>query len=117
MTHLSLRRGLLATLTIAAFLGASAFAANPAFAQQLSLDLGADGTLTGRVVQLVALLTVLSLAPSILVMVTSFTRIVVVLSLVRSAMGVQQTPPQFGHCQSCLVSDCLCHGTDVRAGV
>lgn len=93
MNCFTLRRGLLATLAITVFLGASAFVANPAFAQQLSLDLGADGTLTGRVVQLVALLTVLSLAPSILVMVTSFTRIVVVLSLVRSAMGVQQTPP------------------------
>jgi flagellar biosynthetic protein FliP len=70
-----------------------ALGADSAFAQQLSLDLGESGSLTGRVVQLVALLTVLSLAPSILVMVTSFTRIVVVLSLVRSAMGVQQTPP------------------------
>jgi flagellar biosynthesis protein FliP len=40
-----------------------------------------------------ALLTVLSLAPSILVMVTSFTRIVVVLSFLRTALGIQQTPP------------------------
>ncbi len=43
--------------------------------------------------QLLLLLTVLSLAPAILVMVTSFTRIVVVLSLVRSAIGVPQLPP------------------------
>jgi flagellar biosynthetic protein FliP len=42
---------------------------------------------------LLALITVLSLAPSILVMVTSFTRIIVVLSLARAALGVQQTPP------------------------
>ena len=69
------------------------FAAAPAAAQTLSLDLGEGGSLTGRVVQLVALLTVLSLAPSILVVVTSFTRIVVVLSFLRSALGVQQTPP------------------------
>src|SRR4030095_9793175 len=48
---------------------------------------------TGRVVQLMILLTVLSLAPSILVMVTAFTRIVVVLSFLRSAIGLQQTPP------------------------
>ena len=68
-------------------------AALPAAAQTLSLDLGAGGSTTGRIVQLVALLTVLSLAPSILVMVTSFTRIVIVLSFLRSAMGVQQTPP------------------------
>jgi flagellar biosynthetic protein FliP len=67
---------------------------DPAAAQSVTFDLGAeDGTSTGRIVQLVVLLTVLSLAPSILVMVTSFTRIVVVLSFLRSALGVQQTPP------------------------
>ncbi|MFA7276551.1 MAG: flagellar type III secretion system pore protein FliP [Pseudobdellovibrionaceae bacterium] len=67
-----------------------------AFAQVLSLDMGADGgtgTVTGRVVQMMALLTVLSLAPSILIMMTSFTRIIVVLSFLRSAIGLQQTPP------------------------
>ena len=64
-----------------------------ATAQSLNLDLGADGQLSARVIQFIALLTVLSLAPSILVMVTSFTRIVIVLSLLRSALGVQQTPP------------------------
>ena len=62
-------------------------------AQEFNLNLGEQGGVTGRVVQLVALLTVLSLAPSILMMVTSFTRIIVVLSLMRSAMGLQQTPP------------------------
>ncbi len=44
-------------------------------------------------VQLTALITVLSLAPSLLVMVTAFTRIVIVLSLLRSAIGAQGTPP------------------------
>ncbi|SLN76806.1 flagellar type III secretion system pore protein FliP [Oceanibacterium hippocampi] len=69
-------------------------AATPAAAQSLSLDLGdAGGVFTGRIIQIVALVTVLSLAPAILVMVTSFTRIVVVLSLLRSAIGVQTTPP------------------------
>ena len=43
--------------------------------------------------QLVALVTVLSLAPSILVMMTSFTRIVVVLSLLRTALGTATAPP------------------------
>jgi flagellar biosynthesis protein FliP len=43
--------------------------------------------------QLVVLLTVLSLAPAILIMMTSFTRIVIVLSLLRQAMGTQQLPP------------------------
>ena len=65
----------------------------PAAAQTLSVDLGQDATLTGRVLQLLALLTVLSLAPSILIVATSFTRIIVVLSLLRNAIGVQSTPP------------------------
>ena len=64
-----------------------------ALAQSVSIDLGESGQLTGRIVQLIALITVLSLAPSILVVVTSFTRIVIVLSLVRSALGTQMTPP------------------------
>jgi flagellar biosynthetic protein FliP len=66
-----------------------------ALAQALTFDLGAEtaGTTTGRIVQLIALVTILSLAPSILVMMTSFTRIVVVLSFLRTAMGLQQTPP------------------------
>jgi flagellar biosynthetic protein FliP len=63
-----------------------------AAAQSINLDVG-DPTVTGRIVQLVLLLTVLSLAPSILMMVTSFTRIVVVLSLLRSALGLPQSPP------------------------
>ena len=65
----------------------------PAAAETLSVDLGPNGGLTGRIVELVALITVLSIAPSILVMVTSFVRISVVLSLLRTALGLQQSPP------------------------
>ena len=66
-----------------------------ALAQSINVDLGAAGQAgaTGRLVQLTALLTVLSLAPSLLVMGTAFTRIVIVLSLLRSAIGAQGTPP------------------------
>ncbi len=66
-----------------------------ALAQSVNIDFGqeGDGTVTGRIVQLVALMTVLTLAPSILIMMTSFTRIVVVLSFLRTAIGIQQTPP------------------------
>ncbi|MBL6933348.1 MAG: flagellar type III secretion system pore protein FliP [Rhodospirillales bacterium] len=64
-----------------------------AAAQALSLDLGQGGSTTSTIVQLIALITVLSLAPSLLVMVTSFTRIVIVLSFLRTALGTQQTPP------------------------
>jgi len=63
-------------------------------AQSLNIDLGGEGgSSTARIVQLVVLLTILSLAPAILVTVTSFTRIIVVLSFLRNALGVQQTPP------------------------
>ncbi|MCB1721411.1 MAG: flagellar type III secretion system pore protein FliP [Alphaproteobacteria bacterium] len=78
-----------------ALLAMTVLFAGDAFAQAINIDLGqdGDGTVTGRVVQLVVLLTVLSLAPSILIMMTSFTRIVVVLSFLRTAIGIQQTPP------------------------
>jgi len=82
---------LLAALLVAAVVWAAAW---PAAAQTLSLDLGqGGGSTTARVIQLLAVLTIISLAPSILVMVTSFIRIVVVLSLLRLALGTQQTPP------------------------
>src|SRR5690348_1132011 len=64
-----------------------------AAAQDISVNFGNDTTLTQRAVQLVGLITILALAPSILIMVTSFTRIVVVLSLLRTAMGLQTAPP------------------------
>ena len=66
-----------------------------AHAQSLAIDLGAVGQAgaTSRLVQITALVTVLSLAPSLLVMVTAFTRIVIVLTLLRSALATQGTPP------------------------
>ena len=66
-----------------------------ALAQSVNIDLGAAGEAgaTGRLVQITALVTVLSLAPSLLVMMTAFTRIVIVLSLLRSAIGTQGAPP------------------------
>lgn len=73
---------------------AGGLAAGPALAQSMTFDLGdAGGSTTGRIVQMVALITVLSLAPSILIMMTAFTRIVIVLSFLRSALGIQQVPP------------------------
>ena len=59
----------------------------------INVDLGSGAGLTERVVQLVGLMTVLSLAPSIVIMTTSFVRIIVVLSLLRTALGMQQSPP------------------------
>ncbi|MDA7430264.1 flagellar type III secretion system pore protein FliP [Primorskyibacter aestuariivivens] len=64
-----------------------------AFAQDFSLSLGDDGSLTARGLQLILLITVLSLAPGIAVMVTCFPFIVTVLSILRQALGLQQSPP------------------------
>jgi flagellar biosynthetic protein FliP len=80
-------------LTGAAILVALTSLAGPAFAQDISINFGQGAGLTERVIQLIALITVLSLAPSILVMMTSFTRIVVVLSLLRTALGTGTAPP------------------------
>ncbi|MGO4714970.1 flagellar type III secretion system pore protein FliP [Bradyrhizobium sp. 2TAF24] len=66
----------------------------PAAAQDISINLGqGNGGVTERAIQLIALLTVLSIAPSVLIMMTSFTRIVVVLSLLRTALGTATAPP------------------------
>jgi flagellar biosynthesis protein FliP len=65
----------------------------PAGAQDVNINFGQGNGLTERVIQMIALLTVLSLAPSILIMMTSFTRIVVVLSLLRTALGTATAPP------------------------
>jgi len=86
MTRMPLLRAALALALVLAGTGA-------ALAQSVSIDLGDGPTSTGRIVQMFVLLGVISLAPSILVMVTSFTRFVVVLSFLRNAIGLQQTPP------------------------
>lgn len=52
-----------------------------------------DAPVSGRIIQLIALLTVLSLAPGLLMMVTCFIRLVVALSFLRSGLGLQTTPP------------------------
>ncbi|WP_158815833.1 flagellar type III secretion system pore protein FliP [Methylocapsa sp. S129] len=58
-----------------------------------SLIPGGGGSATGRIIQLVAILTILSVAPGLLIMVTSFTRFVVALSFLRSGLGLQSSPP------------------------
>jgi len=59
----------------------------------LSVDFNGSGLFTDRMMQIIALITILSVAPSILIMMTSFVRIVVVLSLLRTAMGLSTSPP------------------------
>ena len=108
------RRVIIALVAVLSIVGGFTI---PAAAQQFSLDLGeaGSGVFTGRLFQLVVLITVISLAPSLLVVVTSFTRIVIVLSLMRSAIGVQQTPPN-AVLTSTLISDASGRSRSSSAG-
>ncbi|EPX77320.1 Flagellar biosynthesis protein FliP [Litoreibacter arenae DSM 19593] len=65
----------------------------PAFSQDLSISLGDDTSLSARAMQLIALMTVLSLAPGIAIMITCFPFVVTVLSILRQAIGLQSAPP------------------------
>ena len=71
--------------------------ANVAEAQGLPaltvVDSGAQGTQYSLTLQLLALMTVLTVLPSLVLMMTSFTRIIIVLSILRQALGTAQTPP------------------------
>ncbi len=69
------------------------FLAGPLAAQDLTLSLGDDGALAARSVQLLVLITVLSLVPGLAIMITCFPFIVTVLSILRQAIGLQQSPP------------------------
>jgi flagellar biosynthetic protein FliP len=69
-----------------------ASSANAQLADLQALLPAGEGAVSGRIIQLVVLLTVLSLAPGLLIMVTSFTRFVVAFSFLRSGLGLQSTP-------------------------
>jgi flagellar biosynthesis protein FliP len=69
------------------------FLALPAFAQSMSLDLGGDSSMATRTIELMLLVSVLSIVPGLAVMVTCFPFIVTVLSILRQALGLQQSPP------------------------
>ncbi|WP_342077364.1 flagellar type III secretion system pore protein FliP [Yoonia sp. SS1-5] len=66
---------------------------SPAFGQEVSITLGDDGSLATRSIQLLVLITVLSLVPGIAIMVTCFPFIVTVFAILRQAIGLQQSPP------------------------
>jgi len=83
-------------LVSALFCSSAVFAAPPIGLPNISLSMNGGTTEPEKVsslVQLVILLTILSLAPAILLMATSFTRIIIVLSLLRHALGTQTMPP------------------------
>ncbi len=67
--------------------------AGPALAQDIAINFGDDGSLATRSVQLLLLITVLSLVPGIAIMVTCFPFIVTVFAILRQAIGLQQSPP------------------------
>lgn len=71
----------------------SAFLGGMAHAQDISISLGEDGSLTGVTLQLLLAITLLSLVPGLAIMVTCFPFIVTVLSILRMAIGLQQSPP------------------------
>lgn len=67
--------------------------AGPVLAQELSINLGDDNGLATRSITLLAMITLLSLVPGLAVMITCFPFIVTVLSILRQAIGLQQSPP------------------------
>lgn len=71
----------------------AAFLAGPAIGQEISIDFGDGTSLATRSVQLLLLVTVLSIVPGLAVMITCFPFIVTVLSILRQAIGLQQSPP------------------------
>ena len=87
----------------------------PRAAQAVNIDLGTGAGLTERVVQLVGLMTVLSLAPSIVIMTTCFVRIVVVLSPAAHGARPAAEPAQRGDHQPGAVPDRHRHGADLHS--
>lgn len=67
--------------------------ASQASAQSLSFDFGDGGSITATTLQLIALITVLSIAPGLVIMITCFPFIITVLAILRQAIGLQQSPP------------------------
>ncbi|WP_170549990.1 flagellar type III secretion system pore protein FliP [Ruegeria atlantica] len=64
-----------------------------AAAQELSLSLGEGGSISARTIQLILLITILSLAPGLAIMVTCFPFLITVLAILRQGIGLQQSPP------------------------
>src|SRR3546814_914160 len=84
--------------------GLAVFHAGPAFAQAAApdssgaltkalADVSGDGRPLSLSLQILVLMSLLTVLPSLILMMTSFTRIIIVLSLLRQALGLQQTPP------------------------
>lgn len=75
-----------------ALLPLEVFAANGTLATEID-DIFSRGSMTGRIMQIFLLISVLGVAPSIMIMATPFVRLAIVFSMLRSALGLQQSPP------------------------
>ncbi len=64
-----------------------------AIAQDVTLSLGEGGSISARTIQLILLITVLSIAPGLAIMITCFPFLITVLSILRQGIGLQQSPP------------------------
>ena len=83
---------LIGTLLLATLLASGDAAAQSSTVNLQSLISGGDATTSGRIIQLILVITVLSVAPGLLIMVTCFTRFVIALSFLRAGLGLQTTP-------------------------
>ncbi|SFT95324.1 flagellar type III secretion system pore protein FliP [Sedimentitalea nanhaiensis] len=87
-----MRSGHRIAVTLAIAVGAAALP-HAGIAQEMTLSLGDDGSISARSIQLIILITVLSIAPGLAIMITCFPFLVTVLAILRQAIGLQQSPP------------------------
>lgn len=76
---------------------------------ELNVETASSPEEVAVVLEIIALLTILALAPAILILMTPITRLVVVFHFLRQAMGTQSSPPESGHYRSGLVHDIFHH--------
>lgn len=88
MIHINIRHIMLGVFAVALTMFAG-----PVLAQEISISLGDDGSIAARSVQLLILVTILSIVPGLAIMITCFPFIVTVLAILRQAIGLQQSPP------------------------
>jgi flagellar biosynthetic protein FliP len=82
---------IIAVLTLALIL--ALWPGGPAMAQEIAISLGDGGSIATRSIQLIVLVTILGIAPGLAIMITCFPFVVTVLSILRQAIGLQQSPP------------------------
>lgn len=110
------RAGLLIAIVVAAstMMTSSVPAAEDNTNNLISVGISAgDGSDMASVLQMLLVLTVIALAPSILIMLTSFTRIVIVLHFTRTALGTQTNPAKSDYCGLVFIFNSFCNVADI----